>query len=137
MGERPYGQWVAAWGGLALLAVANGVSRGLYQKRLGEARAHQVSSATLVVALLPYAAAVDRRWPLPTARSAVRVGLTWVGLTTTFEFGFGHYVAGQSWRALLADYDVRRGRLWPVVLACVGTAPAGARMTRLWGARGR
>jgi hypothetical protein len=135
--ERPYGQWVVAWGGLALLGVANGVSRGLYQKWLGERRAHQVSSATLVVALLPYAAAVDRRWPLPSADGAVRVGSTWVGLTTAFEFGFGHYVAKQSWRTLLADYDVRSGRLWPLVLACIGTAPAATRLARLWRARRR
>jgi hypothetical protein len=130
MSERPYGPWVAAWGGMALLGVANGVSRGLYQKRLGEQRAHQVSSATLVLALLPYTAAVERRWPLPTAGAAAGVGLIWVGLTTAFEFGFGHYVAKQSWRALLADYDVSKGRLWPLVLASVGTAPAAVRAAR-------
>jgi hypothetical protein len=131
MSESPYGQWVAAWGGMALLGVANGVSRDLYQKRLGEHRAHQVSSATLVLAVLPYAAAVERRWPLPTADAAVRVGVTWVGLTTAFEFGFGRYVAKQSWRMLLADYDVARGRLWPLVLAAVGTAPVAARAARM------
>lgn len=137
MSERPYGQWVAAWGGMALLGVANGIGRGLYEKRLGEQRAHQVSSATLVLTLLPYTAAVERRWPLPTAAAAAGVGLTWVGLTTAFEFGFGHYVAKQSWRALLADYDLRGGRLWPLVLASVGTAPAGVRAARLRAARRR
>src|SRR6188472_237578 len=124
MSEAPHREWVAAWGGMALLGVANGVSRALYEKRLGERRAHQVSSATLVVALLPYAAAVERRWPLPTADAAARAGLTWLGLTAAFEFGFGHYVARQSWRALLADYDMGEGRLWPLVLAAVGCAPA-------------
>ena len=137
MTEQPYGPWVAAWGGMALLGVVNGVSRGLYQKRLGEQRAHQVSSATLVLTLFPYAAAVERRWPLPTADAAVRVGLTWVGLTTAFEFGFGHYLAKQSWRVLLTDYNVARGRLWPLVLASVGIAPAAARVARLQGARRR
>ena len=131
MSEAPYRQWVAAWGGMALLGVANGVSRALYEKRLGERRAHQVSSATLVVVLLPYAAAVERRWPLPTAGAAARAGLTWVGLTVVFEFGFGHYAARQSWRALLADYNMAEGRLWPLVLAGVGTAPAVGRAARL------
>jgi hypothetical protein len=135
MSEAPYRQWVAAWGGMALFGVANGVSRALYEKRLGERRAHQVSSATLVVALLPYAAAVERRWPLPTAGAGA--GLAWVGLTVVFEFGFGHYVARQSWRALLADYDVAEGRLWPLVLAGVGTAPALGRAARLRAARHR
>jgi hypothetical protein len=112
---------------MAALAVANGLSRGLYAGRLGDDRAHQVSTATLVAALLPYARAVERRWPLPTARSAAGVGAAWVALTVTFEFGFGHYVAGQSWRTLLADYDLRRGRLWPLVLAATAAAPALAR----------
>jgi hypothetical protein len=137
MSESPYGRWVVAWSGMAFLGVANGVSRALYEKRLGEHRAHQVSSATLVVALLPYAAAVERRWPVPTAEAAVRVGLTWVGMTTAFEFGFGHFVARRSWRELAADYDVARGRLWPLVLAAVGTAPTVARAARLRGARRR
>ena len=134
MSESPYGRWVVAWSGMALLGVVNGVSRALYQKRLGEHRAHQVSSATLVVALLPYAAAVERRWPLPTPAAAARVGLTWVVMTTAFEFGFGHFVARRSWPELAADYDVARGRLWPLVLAAVGTAPAVARAARLRGA---
>jgi hypothetical protein len=44
-----------------------------------------------------------------------------------FEFGFGRYVAKQSWQTQLADYDLRRGRLWSVVLAAVATMPATAR----------
>lgn len=129
--EPPYREWVAAWGGMALLGVANGVSRALYEKRLGEHLAHQVSSVTLVAAVLPYAAAVERRWPLPTTGAAARVGLAWVGLTVAFEFGFGRYVAKQSWRTLVADYDMARGRLWPLVLAAVGAAPASARAARI------
>jgi hypothetical protein len=123
----PYGPWTAAWGGLALLATVNGLSRGLYARRLGDDRAHQVSTATLVAGLFPYVGAVERRWPLPTAGAAARIGTTWVVLTVAFEFGFGHYVAKQSWQTLLADYDLRRGRLWPVVLAAVATMPATAR----------
>jgi hypothetical protein len=127
----PYGRWTAAWAGFAVVATANGLSRGLYAGRLGDDRAHQVSTATLVAALTPYVRAVDRRWPLPTARGAAGVGAAWVALTLAFEFGFGHYVAKQSWQTLLADYDLRRGRLWPVVLAAVATMPATAREIRL------
>jgi len=129
--EPPYREWVAAWGGMALLGVANGVSRALYEKRLGERPAHQVSSVTLAAAVLSYASAVERRWPLPTTGAAARVGLAWVGLTVAFEFGFGRYVAKQSWRTLVADYDMARGRLWPLVLAAVGAAPASARAARI------
>jgi hypothetical protein len=123
----PYGPWTAAWGGLAALAVANGLSRGLYAGRLGDDRAHQVSTATLIAAVVPYTRAVERRWPLPSGGTAAAVGATWVALTVAFEFGFGHYVARQSWPTLLADYDLRRGRLWPLALAATAAAPAAAR----------
>ena len=116
---------------MALLATVNGLSRGLYARRLGDDRAHQVSTATLVTALLPYVGAVERRWPLPTDGAAVRIGTTWVALTVAFEFSFGHYVAKQSWQTLLADYNLRRGRLWPVVLAAVATMPMAARELRI------
>jgi hypothetical protein len=86
---------------------------------------------TLLAALAPYVRAVERRWPLPTARAAAAVGLGWAGLTVAFEFGLGHYVAGQGWSTLLADYNLRRGRLWPVVVAAVAVAPAAARASRL------
>lgn len=124
-----YGAWTAAWAGFAALAVANGFSRGLYARRLGDDRAHQVSTATLVVALVPYTRAVERRWTLPDDRAAAGVGAAWVAMTVAFEFGFGHFVARQSWRTLLADYDLRRGRLWPLVLVATAAAPALARRT--------
>jgi hypothetical protein len=49
--------------------------------------------------------------------SAAGIGARWVGLTTPFEFGFGHCVARKSWSTLIADYDLRRGPLWPLVVA--------------------
>jgi hypothetical protein len=116
---------------MAALATVNGISRGLYTRRLGEAHAHQVSTATLLAALALYVREVERRRPLPTAQGAATVGAAWVGMTVAFEFGFGHYVARQSWSTLLADYDLRRGRLWPLVLAATAAAPAAARAARL------
>jgi hypothetical protein len=128
--QRYYPQWLIAWTGLSALAVLNGLSRGLYGDRLGESRAHQVSSATLAAVLLPYVGLVERRWPLPTAGAAATVGAAWVGFTVLFEFGFGHFVAKQPWSTLLADYNLRRGRLWPLVLGVTGTAPMLVRAAR-------
>ena len=39
---------------------------------------------------------LDRRWPIPTRRTAFAIGGWWLALTALFEFGFGHYVAGKS-----------------------------------------
>jgi hypothetical protein len=63
------------------------------------------------------------------------VGLFWLVLTVTFEFLFGRYVAGASWEALLADYDVLRGRLWPLVLLTTLLAPSLWGIARVEGAR--
>jgi hypothetical protein len=40
----------------------------------------------------------------------------WVALTVAFEFLAGHYVFGNSWEGLIADYNVFRSRLWILVL---------------------
>jgi hypothetical protein len=52
-----------------------------------------------------------------------RVGAAWLCATVAFEFLFGRFVSGLGWPALLADYDVSRGRLWPVVLLSVFLGP--------------
>jgi hypothetical protein len=44
-------------------------------------------------------------------------------LTLAFEFSFGRYVSGLSWRTLLADYDLSQGRLWPLLLLTTLLAP--------------
>jgi hypothetical protein len=56
------------------------------------------------------------------------VGTLWLALTLTFEFVVGHYGFRKPWADLLADYDVRRGRIWVVVLVVTLLAP-------LWTAR--
>jgi hypothetical protein len=70
---------------------------------------------------------LQRRWPLTSTADAVRVGALWVVMTVGFEFGFGHYVDGAPWSALLADYDLTRGNLWILVLMTMGAAPVLAR----------
>ena len=44
-------------------------------------------------------------------------------LTLAFEFLAGHYLFGNSWERLLADYDVARGRIWPLVLIVTFVTP--------------
>jgi hypothetical protein len=133
--ERP---WLAAWAGLPLLGIANGVIRErAYADRLGDETAHQVSTATLIVGIAGYAWALDRRWPLGRAAGAVTVGGVWAALTVTFEFVFGHFVAGESWRDLVRDYDVRRRRLWVLVPITTAFAPAAARAVGARHRRGR
>jgi hypothetical protein len=40
-----------------------------------------------------------------------------------FELLAGHYVFGNSWEKLLADYNLFRGRIWALVLIIILFAP--------------
>jgi hypothetical protein len=44
-------------------------------------------------------------------------------MTITFEFGFGHFVAGHSWAKLLADYNILQGRVWSLFLVWITVLP--------------
>jgi menaquinone-dependent protoporphyrinogen IX oxidase len=118
-------RWVAAWPGGGVLGVVNGTAREkLYARRLGDARAHQLSTVTMLALLAGYFAALDARWPLHSRREAAAAGAGWAALTAAFEFGFGHWVAGEEWSELLADYDLSEGRLWSLVLAWTALGPS-------------
>jgi len=110
------------------VGIANGVARErLFAGRLGEHRAHQVSTASAIALFAAYFAVLEHRWPLSSGRAALEVGGARVVLTVLFEFGFGHFVGGQSWGELSQDYNLRKGRLWPLVLAWLALGPASAR----------
>jgi hypothetical protein len=111
---------------LVLLAamMVNGTLRVLVlQPRLGEDLARQVACLSgigiLLALTVPFVgAAGDVR-----TRALFGVGALWLALTVAFEFVFGRHVSGASWESLLADYDLRRGRLWSLVLVTVLFAP--------------
>jgi hypothetical protein len=123
--------WITAWPGGALIGIANGIARETtYGKGVGERTAHQVSGLTAIAAFTGYFWTLQRRWPLESARDAVKVGAAWLVLTVAFEFAFGRLVVKQSWRELLSDYDLRRGRTWPLVLAWIAAGPLVTRRRR-------
>jgi hypothetical protein len=116
-------RWIAAWGGAVAIAIVNGAAReGVYVRRLGDERANRVSVLTGIGAFSLYFAALQRRWPLPTRRDALSVGAVWTAMTVVFEFGFGR-LRGESWEEMLGAYDLRRGELWPLVLAWIALGP--------------
>ena len=116
--------YVLAWIPMVFIGVINGILREVtYGKYLNELRAHQVSTATGVLLLGLYILLVARLWGFESATQALIIGCMWLGLTVGFEFIFGHYIAGQSWSKLLADYNIFAGRLWSIVLLWVAVAP--------------
>ena len=112
------------WLVMLMAAIANGALRDLtYGKLLPALLANQISCVSGIVLLGVVIYLYVRRWPFTSARQAWLVGLFWLVLTVAFEFLFFHYVAGHSWEALLANYDVMSGHLWPLILLWVSVAP--------------
>ncbi len=115
---------VLGWLLLFVVMFANGAFRVVVlQPRLGEERARQVASLTGVALVLLAGWLFVRASPEASPAWLWRVGAGWLAATVAFELVFGRFVSGLSWRALLADYDILRGRLWPLVLISVGVAP--------------
>ena len=109
---------------MVLIAVANGAFReGWLVPRLGEHPGRQASTLLLVALLAGYIAAVMRIWPAASSRHSAAIGALWLVLTLAFEFALGRFVSGQSWREMLAEYDLASGRLWALVPLTVAVAP--------------
>jgi hypothetical protein len=117
-------RYLYAWFVLLAVAMINGALRDLtYGKYVSELSAHQLSCLTGILLFAVVIHRYVRRWPFASARQALGVGLFWMALTVAFEFLFFHYVGGHAWAALLANYDLSEGRLWPLILLWVGFAP--------------
>jgi len=118
------GRALAVWVLLSLIAIGNGsVRQFLVVPRLGAYAGHVISSVSLSLLIL-LVTWLTIRWIGPaTAPQAWTVGVLWLGTTVVFEFVAGHYLFHHPWSKLLADYDVRQGRVWVVVLIATALAP--------------
>jgi hypothetical protein len=118
------GKYVVAWIPMIPIAIANGALREkCYAWRVGELRAHQISTGILLVLFGVYICSIVSVWPPDSGAQAVRIGLTWLAFTIGFEFLFGRFVAGATWRSLFRDYNLRAGRLWAAIPVWVAVAP--------------
>jgi hypothetical protein len=111
------------WLALAAAMFANGAVRVLvWQPRLGEALARQVATGLGILVVFGFAFLLVHRLGDPIPGDLLLVGALWLLLTLVFEFGLG-YVTGMSWEAMLADYNVLQGRLWPLIPSSALVAP--------------
>lgn len=117
------------WFVLLILAVLNGGMRDTWLSPwLGDTVGRALSTL-LLSSLILLATWMTISWIRPaTMDDTLIVGSLWLALTVAFEFLVGHYGFGKPWADLLADYDLRRGRIWIVVLVVTFLAP-------LWSAR--
>lgn len=117
-------RYLLFWPALAVIAIVNGTLRQFaYGPHMAELAAHQLSTVTgmLLTGLAVWA--LNRVWPIRSAKEAWIIGACWLMMTIAFEFGFGHYVAGHSWSRLFADYNLADGRVWSLFLAWITVLP--------------
>lgn len=116
--------YLAAWFPMIAIAIANGALReSWYGNRLPELRAHQVSTLAALLLFALYMMALFAWRPTRSLNQALAVGQLWLWLTLAFEFLFGHYVMGHPWQRLLHDYNLKAGRLWPLIPLWLAVGP--------------
>ena len=114
---------LAAWLLLPPAAALNGTLRDFtYGTAMPTNIAHSISVVPLVAIIGAWAAFLARRRPLPDRRSATLVGVAWLVATVAFETGLDA-LRGVPIDRLVAEYDVTRGNLWPLVPLATLFAP--------------
>lgn len=121
----------AIWLAILILAVGNGALReSIISPRTGPQIGH-VLSTILLCCLIVVVAWFAIPWIAPgTQGRALGIGGWWLVLTLAFEFLAGHYLFGDPWRQLLADYNIARGRIWLFVPIVTLFAPLWAQSLR-------
>ena len=113
------------WLGMAILAIANGYIGETYiTPKLGNYGNHVYKTLSFIPVIFLF----SWFYVLQTSgefwlTSALFVSCFWISLTILFEFVFGHYVLGNSWEVLIADYRIWQGRLWFLILLSEAIAP--------------
>ena len=121
---EPVAVYAACWPGMVLLAILNGTLREkLYGPHVPELVGHQVSTVSLMALLAIYLWLLTGFFRIESAGQGLAIGMLWLVLTIAFEFLFGHLVVGHPWKALLRDYNLAKGRIWPLVLIWTAVAP--------------
>ena len=116
---------IGTWLLFVILAIINAVIRNEgYKPIMGDLRAHQLSTIIFIILILAATYLVLRFSNLQlTDKDALLMGSIWVILTIIFEFVAGHYVFGNSWEKLIADYNILNGRIWSLVLLTTFISP--------------
>jgi len=116
---------IGTWFLFMFLAIINaGVRNGVLKPRFGEIVAHQISTLLFIVLLLVVTYLVFRFSTIEVSDTgSFLIGVIWLISTIIFEFIAGHYVFGNSWEKLFADYNLLQGRIWSLVLVTILFAP--------------
>ena len=105
-----------SWLCIMVIAILNGAMRDLlYKNKLGERRANQVSTFSLLILIGIFTCVFQKFYPLNSANEAIEIGIYWFIFTEAFEFLAGHYIFKKSWHELLINYNILSGHLWILI----------------------
>lgn len=124
-GQKLYLYAIGVWVLLVFAAIINaGIREGLISPTLGDYAGHVASSIILSIVIFIVAYLFLRYVSLDyMSQDLWLIGILWLVLTISFEFLFGHFVMGNSWGTLLADYNIFKGRIWVLVLISTFFSP--------------
>jgi hypothetical protein len=108
---------IGIWFILAVSAIVVATFRvGVLLPQFGEQTAHQLGTILYLIVQFIIIYLFNRRMRIKDVKTLLGIGFFWVAITIIFEFVFGHFVMGQPWQKLFADYNLFNGRLWVLVL---------------------
>lgn len=124
MTKKLFVKIIGVWLILTFLAVLNGSARNfLYGPKMSNLLAHQISTLIFVAVILIASYVFIKRQGDLSKKTLILIGSIWVLFTEIFEFLAGHYLFGNSWEKLFADYNIFQGRIWVLVLVTTFFAP--------------
>ena len=117
-------RYLLIWPVMLVIAIGNGALREkTFGKVLPELRAHQISTLVGSIAMGLVIWFVVATWPPSSGGEAIRVGFVWLALTIAFEFFMGLVLQKRALARVLADYNLRAGRVWVLFLLWLAVAP--------------
>ena len=116
-----FGMWFI----FVIAAILNGTFRNAFiTPKLGEHAGHIISTVILICVILAGTCLFLANLKIDYTNNILfSIGLLWLILTILFEFVFGHYVMGNSWSTLIADYNILKGRVWGLFLIALFISP--------------
>lgn len=116
---------IITWLIFMFLAIINaGIRNRVYKPIVGDLIAHQISTLLLIFIIFVVTYLILHLNQLELNDSeALIMGSLWLIFTIGFEFVAGHYIFGNPWETLFADYNLLKGRIWSFVLITTFLAP--------------
>jgi hypothetical protein len=115
---------IALWFLFLPVPIINGFLREKwYRPLLGDLSAHIIGTILVGLVFLLYVYLFFKEAILEySTQQLFTMGGIWLVLTLIFEFGIG-LAAGRSWEYMLSDYNLLKGRIWPLLLLVIFFSP--------------